>query len=381
MNMRTSLIVALLILGITIAGCGLPLGLLPLPPSTTGPIPTPNACQKLSESNLQQMTRLSQLRSSTPVADLEFISNNRLLTVAYASSDDASGWIRTWDVEKAEVAKEMEIEQVHAYLSRISGIGSVMVTVEDRAEIVRQRGQEFPTSLENHIIEIVDVWDINTGERVATFPKMAAVKDLDVSPDGRFVVTGDERGTLALKRVAGEAALDGESVLLQTERGVQVPVVVKFDRGGEAYAYGLDNGEIGIRRLGEGLETEHAQGIHAPADLPAGAVLSLAFDSNRQALAVLRSNAVEVHDIQSFWPPDPLVEQLPDTLTGTLVFTPQGDLIVITTPSGWQLRRRADLTLLAEDTEQAMTAAAISKDGCFIAFGSESGTVEVWGVP
>ncbi|MCE7984852.1 MAG: hypothetical protein DYG89_27075 [Caldilinea sp. CFX5] len=114
----------------------------------------------------------------------------------------------------------------------------------------------------------------------------------------------------------------------------------------------------------------------------------MAFDASGQWLAILRPNSVEIQSLRFvlarvwfpfafLWPPT-TVHSLPTTEKGVLAFRPQGDLLAIGTPNGWQLRRSKDLSLAMEQTENPITALAFSDDGCYVAFGEKSGAVQVW---
>jgi WD40 repeat protein len=373
-------------LGIVIgalAACDLPLGMAPLPRLTPSAIPTPDHCEPIRLETAQHVAPVTQLDAvgyGPPVA-MAFDTGNRRLTVVYATSTNRPGQVATWEISRTQVVKTLEIAWIHPKLTRLNIQAGLLATADDRSTVVDQRRREFPERLRKWIVAINDIWDITSGRRYNADPQLADILALDISPDGRQLLTGDSLGVVHLSSTDPQVTFGGEALHLDTVNyGIQVPVVVAFDRGGDTYAYATEDGEIGIRILTEELQSEHGIIIANFSRREEGRSLDMDFDATRQWLAVLREQSIEVHDIQSFFTFGPQVTPLPGVSTGSIAFNPQGDLVITVTSNGWQLRRTRDLALLQEDAAQPMSALAVSDDGCYVAFGGINGTVQVWGI-
>ena len=112
-----------------------------------------------------------------------------------------------------------------------------------------------------------------------------------------------------------------------------------------------------------------------------GKPLDLDFDPARTRLALLRQEALEVHNIQTWLGAYPmLVEDLPIISKGSVVFSPNGELLAVGTPNHWQLRGKDGWNVLFNQEVTGLSAIKFNHDGCFIALGFDDGAVEIWGI-
>jgi WD40 repeat protein len=84
--------------------------------------------------------------------------------------------VTVWDWERGEIVSTMEASAAFAVFDPTGG----RIATSRRAE------------------GIADVWDAQTGERLATFAAPAVIGDLTFSPNGTTVATGHADGTVRL---------------------------------------------------------------------------------------------------------------------------------------------------------------------------------------
>lgn len=368
-------------ISLLMAACTLPPGMAPLPRLTPQALPTPNQCQPLSLHNLSALTLLKQWenRVAMPIVAIAFDASGRSVVIVQATSSNQAGVVTHWDLDRATKLSEHEIEWIHPQLTRLNQTGTRLITEEDRPAVVDQRRRENPEQIADWVEGITEIWDTAAGKRVSKKNEASTVVDLDISPDGgRYLAV---KGSIDLVSTDPTVTFGGEALIPQAEGYIPIPVVVAFDREAKTYAYAIENGEIAIRPLQSELKSEYGILISPNRYRGEGKPLDLDFDPARRRLALLRQEALEVHNIQTWLGSYPmLVEKLPTTLKGTVVFSSDSALLAVGTPNRWELRGKDGWNVLFNQEVTGLSAIKFNHDGCFIALGFDDGAVEIWGI-
>ncbi len=368
-------------ISLLVAACTLPPGMAPLPRLTPQVLPTPNQCQPLSLHNLSDLILLKQWENGVPmpIVAIAFDTSGRRVVIVQAASSNQSGVVAHWDLDHATKLSEHEIEWIHPQLTRLNQTGTLLITEEDRAAVVDKRRRENPEQIADWVEGITEIWDTATGQRVSAKNEASTVVDLDISPDGGRYLAAE--GSIGLVSTDPTVTFGGEGLILQAEGYIPIPAVVAFDRDAKTYAYAIENGEIGIRLLQRELKSEYGIIISPNRSRGEGKPLDLDFDPARTRLALLRQEALEVHNIQTWLGAYPmLVEDLPIISKGSVVFSPNGELLAVGTPNHWQLRGKDGWNVLFNQEVTGLSAIKFNHDGCFIALGFDDGAVEIWGI-
>lgn len=363
-----------------------------------GPVSTTEVCSTVMTSPMP-FEKIAQLQQSlsAPVAALDFSEDRPQLIAIYGSTKNSGGQIIRWNLASDEIGKTQEVSWLHPKLTRINAMGNAIATVDDRWESVGRVRRQF--RFPERIFAVIEIRDEMTGQLTKIQPSYHTrlhelpLHTLAISRDGQYVLTlTDDTASIDSTDPAIDHGLDAIHPVISEDLDY-IPdtyVAGAFDQRGQILAVALGRGAIEVYEFSESTDAllRGYGKLYPVLERGSAKPVAVAIDHEGKWLAVLRTNSIELRNLHSWftyvWPPFSflstvrIVYDLPATESGLLAFRPQGDLLAIGTPHGWQLRRSTDLSLVMEQTESSVTALAFSDDGCYVAFGEESGLVQVW---
>lgn len=228
----------------------------------------------------------------------------------------------------------------------------------------------------------ISLWDVESGEHRrnlrghTSLPVSAAF-----SPDARWLATGDNIGTVRLWHLATPSSSQPLSLPQSNTAPVDPSVaVLAFSLDGQRLATGLRSGDIHIWSLDPSGRVAHEHHL-TTTDFP---LSHAAFSPDRQLLvsATIGQGAIEIWDVETGEKRERLLGE--DQRASAVIFVSEdhvawgnvyGDAYSWTFSSG-EFRE----PLPTRGSAAAVTSAALSPDGSFLAMGSGNGTIHVWDI-
>jgi WD40 repeat protein len=357
---------------------------------------TSQTCQWVTRNPSQPVVLSAQGSTVGPVVALDFAADTGNLTAIYASIHSKLGQVMVWGNKTGEVVQQRTIAWIDPQLTALSLTNNMLVTVDDRSETITQHRQEFNSP--DSVIKLIEIWNVTTGKQQKLLPLYDPgyyMQEIAVSYNGHQIL---EVSSL-------NASLDSTNPLVK-QHGESIPTVTMsedpnyvpddfavgaFDQNGRLFAVGFDSGVVWLRKLTGELSSVADGSLWPSVEHGNQKTIALAFDAKGDWFAILRPNSIELRNLRSWftflWPPFDrlwpvrIASNLPATDVGKVAFSPDGTVLAIGTPHGWQLRRTSDLTLVTEQIDVNITSLAFSGDGCVVAFGTQDGAIQVWSVP
>lgn len=354
------------------------------------------SCQWMALNASQPVVLTAQGSTPGRVVALNFAADTGNLTAVHASRVDKAGQVTVWDSKTHTIVQQRTIDWIDRQLTALSATNNMLVSVDGRPKIVDQHRNEFDSP--NGLTKLIVIWDVSTGEQRKLFPLYYSgysIRGITVAYSGHQILQVDTL-EVSLESTDPRIKQHGESIptIIPSEDATEPPdtfAVGAFDQNGRLFALGFDSGVVWLRNLTGELSSVAAGALWPHVAQGDPKVLALAFDAQGDRLAILRPNSIELRNLRSWftflWPPFEqfwpvqMATDVPPAKAGQVAFSPRGDLLAIGTSQGWQLRRTSDLTVLAQQTNVAITSVAFSVDGCTVAFGTQDGAIEVWSMP
>ncbi len=207
----------------------------------------------------RDMRRAATLQSDHPSRATIFADGGRQIIAGLRT-----GEVRVWEWSDGRASAPRTLATSDGEVVGLAVHGSTLFVAHgDRAivmrdlatgrEIRRVQGASVPfaiavtpdgrTLAAGTYLSAVDVWDTQTGRRLAELKgQTAMIASVDISPDGRLIASSSRDGSTRLWSIAGQ--------FLATIGSRTVPAVrVRFLPGGRQMAIGYDDGEVEMRDL------------------------------------------------------------------------------------------------------------------------------------
>ncbi len=298
--------------------------------------------------------------------------------------------------DSIQVLRLSDGELVHTFKAHVNPVHSLAFSADssllissskDRVAFWRLRDGKEAAALENYAGGIttvayspdgqwlaagqengeVSVWDSESGQlRYALKAHKKPVTRVAFSPDGALLVTASADGRVRMWRMQ-------DGALLYTLRGHKNEVTdVAFHPDGSLIATSSMGKLIKLWRADDGTFVRSLSGHEA-------GVVSLAFSPDGRLLAsASQAGTVGIWDVET----GRLLHKLKAQSVSDVLFSPDGQLLLMNTSDGIELWRVADWSFQQEISSLGGVASmAISPDNLMVAIGKRDGAMIFWDIP
>ncbi|MGF9764960.1 hypothetical protein AAII07_58910, partial [Microvirga sp. 0TCS3.31] len=244
----------------------------------------------------------------------------------------------------------------------------------------------------------VRVWSIHSGKELRAFQHPLGITSVAFSPDGKFILSGNEDGIARLWSMEGSREVwrynENDGTVKLSSGGIRS---VGFSKDGlQAFTLGMTLRAWSTVELPWKLVVETKDIIQAAAFAPAGRLLTLSStlgnrdpylvvsrDNNRYAASAGRNIQVRSTDTDEVIFSHEFDQQSLGLFPVPIALSPDGNRFVASNPQSQLIMLNLDngnASSLAESHEVILESSAFSDDGRLAILGSAGGSVYLWSV-